>query len=135
MLLVSWWCALSLWRHRSAELPANAPASASPLLSRWQLRLLAAMTFSGWVATLAGWIVTEVGRQPFLVYGQLRTADLVGRHPPGMVLSTLLAYLALYAFLLGAYVLVLMYMAQHPAMPTTQTPESPKTALPVGGPA
>ena len=34
------------------------------------------MTFSGWVATLAGWIVTEIGRQPWLVYGILRTADV-----------------------------------------------------------
>jgi cytochrome d ubiquinol oxidase subunit I len=101
----------------------------------WQLRVLAAMTFSGWVATLAGWMVTEIGRQPFLVYGQLRTADLVGQHPPGMVLATLLAYLAVYVFLLTAYVLVLMYMAQHPAMPTPDTPQSPKAATPIGGPA
>jgi cytochrome d ubiquinol oxidase subunit I len=52
-----------------------------------------------------------------------------------MVLATLLSYLAVYVFLLGAYVRVLMYMAQHPAMPTPQTPQSPKAAMPVGGPA
>ena len=45
------------------------------------------MTFSGWVATLAGWYVTEIGRQPFVVYGLLRTADLVAPHAPGMVLA------------------------------------------------
>ena len=129
MLAVAWWSAWTLWRGRR-EISAGRLA-----LSRNQLRLLAAMTFAGWVATLAGWIVTEVGRQPFLVYGQLRTADLVARHPPGMVLSTLLAYLATYVFLLAAYVLVLMYMAEHPAMPTPQTPQSPKAAEPVGGPA
>ena len=128
MLAVSWWAAWTLWRQRRA-------AAVDTALSRGQLRLLSAMTFSGWVATLAGWIVTEVGRQPFLVYGQLRTADLVAQHPPGMVLGTLLAYLAVYMFLLGAYVLVLMYMAQHPAMPTPDTPQSPKAAMPVGGPA
>ena len=103
--------------------------------SRWQLRLLAAMTFAGWVSTLAGWFVTEIGRQPFLVYGLLRTADLVADHPPTMVASTLVAYLALYAFLLAAYVLVLMYMAAHPAQPTAQTPQSPKAATPIAGPA
>ena len=59
------------------------------------------MTFSGWVSTLAGWFVTEIGRQPFLVYGLLRTADLVADHPPGMVLSTLIAYLTVYTFLLA----------------------------------
>ena len=129
MLAVSWWAAWTLWRR-----PGNSGIHGTPF-SRWQLRLLSAMTFSGWVATLAGWIVTEVGRQPFLVYGQLRTADLVAQHPPGMVLATLLAYLAVYVFLLGAYILVLMYMAQHPAMPTPDTPQSPKAAVPVGGPA
>jgi cytochrome d ubiquinol oxidase subunit I len=98
MLAVSWWCLFSLRR-------------ASAGLSRWQLRVLAGMTFAGWVSTLAGWCVTEIGRQPFLVYGLLRTADLVGPHAPGTVLATLLAYLALYAFLLVSYVLVLMYMA------------------------
>lgn len=128
MLLASWWATFTLWRSRGA---LAQPCVFSPL----QLRLLAAMTFSGWVATLAGWIVTEVGRQPFLVYGQLRTADLVAQHAPGTVLATLLAYLAVYAFLLVAYVLVLMYMARHPAAPTAQTPQSPKAALPVAGPA
>ncbi len=93
------------------------------------------MTFSGWVSTLAGWYVTEIGRQPFLVYGLFRTSDLVGDHAPGMVLSTLIAYLLVYAFLLVAYVLVLMYMAQHPAMPTPDAPQSPKAATPIGGPA
>jgi cytochrome d ubiquinol oxidase subunit I len=135
MLLVSWWSAWTLWRGRGAIRPGPAGGLAGTALSVWQLRLLAALTFSGWVATVAGWCVTEIGRQPFLVYGLLRTADLVAEHPPGMVLGTLLAYLALYVFLLSAYVLVLMYMAQHPAMTTGHTPQSPKAATPIGGPA
>ena len=93
------------------------------------------MTFSGWVSTLAGWCVTEIGRQPFMVYGLLRTADLVAPHPVAMVASTLIAYLVVYAFLLVAYVLVLRYMASHPAQPTADPPQSAKAALPVGGPA
>ena len=129
MLLVSWWCAWTLWRRRATARTASVP------LSVWQLRLLAAMTFAGWVSTLAGWYVTEIGRQPFLVYGLLRTADLVADHPAGMVLSTLLAYLAVYVFLLSAYVLVLMYMASHPAQPTSDTPHSPKAPQPMAGPA
>ncbi|MDQ6882340.1 MAG: cytochrome ubiquinol oxidase subunit I, partial [Pseudomonadota bacterium] len=122
-----------LWRAR--RLPPSTAAGNTLPFSRWQLRLLTAMTFSGWVATLAGWYVTEIGRQPFLVYGLLRTADLVADHPPAMVLSTLIAYLVVYAGLLLSYIGVLMYMAQHPAKPTPQTPQSPKAALPVGGPA
>ncbi|HSH90217.1 MAG TPA: cytochrome ubiquinol oxidase subunit I [Ramlibacter sp.] len=124
MLLVSWWGAWTLWRSRKER--------AYP---RRLLLALAAMTFSGWIATLAGWYVTEIGRQPFLVYGVLRTADLVADHAPGMVLSTLVAYLVVYAFLLVSYVLVLMYMATHPAQPTSQTPHSPKAAEPIRGPA
>jgi cytochrome d ubiquinol oxidase subunit I len=128
MLLVAWWNALTVWRRRKAA------ATGLPL-STLQLRVLTAMTFSGWLATLAGWYVTEIGRQPFIVYGLVRTAQVVADHPAGMVLSTLLAYLAVYGFLLVAYVLVLAYMSTHPAMPTTDTPQSPKAALPVGGPA
>ena len=122
MLVVSWWCAWTLWRKRGD-------------LSRMQLRVLSAMTFAGWVATLAGWWVTEIGRQPFLVYGLLRTADLVGDHATGTVLSTLVAYLLLYAFLLVSYILVLTYMASHPAKPTGNSPGGAKAAMPIGGPA
>jgi cytochrome d ubiquinol oxidase subunit I len=128
MLVVAWWNAFTLWRRRAS---AGTGAAVSP----WQLRVLTAMTFSGWVATLAGWWVTEIGRQPFIVYGVLRTADMVADHPAGIVLSTLIAYLAVYAFLLVAYVLVLAYMSTHPAMPTPDAPQSAKAALPVGGPA
>ncbi|MBX3587922.1 MAG: cytochrome ubiquinol oxidase subunit I [Ramlibacter sp.] len=144
MLAVAWWCAWTLWRQRSARPePVEGPAGASTDSARtgvsgfsiWQLRVLAAMTFSGWVATLAGWFVTEIGRQPFLVYGVFRTADLVAEHPPQMVLSTLIAYLLVYAFLLVSYVMVLMYMAQHPAQVTAETPQSAKAGAPIGGPA
>ncbi len=52
-----------------------------------------------------------------------------------MVLSTLVAYLTVYGLLLIAYVLVLMYMAQHPAMPTPEAPQAAKPGTPIGGPA
>ena len=119
MLGVSWWCGWTMWRRRGE-------------LSRLQLRVLAGMTFAGWVSTLAGWYVTEIGRQPFVVYGLLRGADLVAPHAAGMVLSTLVAYLLVYAFLLASYVLVLMHMASHPAQPTGNSPQSAKAALPAG---
>jgi cytochrome d ubiquinol oxidase subunit I len=120
MLAVAWSSAFTLWRRQA--------------LARWQLRVLAGMSFAGWVATIAGWCVTEVGRQPFIVYGLVRTADVVALHPPVMVASTLLAYLAVYVFLLAAYVFVLMYMAEHPAMPTAAA-QAPTAAVPVGGTA
>ena len=131
MLLVSWWAAWTLWRaHRKPAGPGRVAMYPHKLLIA-----LSAMTFSGWVSTLAGWWVTEIGRQPFLVYGVFRTADLVAEHPAGIVLSTLIAYLLVYVFLLASYVFVLMYMAQHPAQPTGQTTQSAKPAAPVTGPA
>lgn len=73
---------------------------------------LVAMAFSGWVATLAGWYVTEIGRQPWLVHGVLTTADAVGPVAAGMVLTTLLAYLAVYAALMVAYIGVIFHLAR-----------------------
>ena len=54
------------------------------------------MTFSGWVATVAGWYVTEIGRQPFIVFGLLRTADVASTVPAPMIALTLALYLTLY---------------------------------------
>ena len=70
------------------------------------------MTFSGWVATLAGWYVTEIGRQPFIVFGLLRTAEVASDVPSGMIASTLAMYVALYLALVVAYIAVIRYMAE-----------------------
>jgi len=75
------------------------------------LKLLLGMTFSGWVATIAGWYVTEIGRQPWLVYGVLKTKDAVAHLPSSHVGVTFTAYLVTYAFLLLAYVGSLFYLA------------------------
>ncbi len=104
MLAVSWWGAWTLWRRGDA--------------SPWLARALLVMTFSGWVATLSGWYVTEIGRQPWLVTGVLATADAVTPTPAAMVGVTLAMYLILYTALLGAYVSVLFYLARHGAKPT-----------------
>lgn len=74
------------------------------------LRGFVLLTFSGWVATVAGWYVTEIGRQPWLVQGVLLTADAVADLPPAHVGLTLTAYLVTYAFLLGAFIYTLYYM-------------------------
>ena len=72
------------------------------------------MTFSGWVATVAGWYVTEIGRQPFIVYGLVRTADVVSKVPSSMIGLTLALYVTMYLALIVAYVGVLKYMAEKP---------------------
>lgn len=76
------------------------------------LKILVAMTFSGWVGTVAGWYVTEMGRQPWLVYGILKTKDAVADLPPEHVAVTLTAYLVTYSILLVAYIASLFYMAR-----------------------
>lgn len=98
MLLVGAW---SAWRLRRGGEP-----------STWLARALVAMSFSGWVAVLAGWYTTEIGRQPWLVQGVLSTADAASAVPAPMIGATLAGYLVLYAALLSAYISVLFYMAR-----------------------
>ncbi|MCG6110817.1 MAG: cytochrome ubiquinol oxidase subunit I [Paracoccus sp.] len=84
------------------------------------------MAFSGWVATLAGWYVTEIGRQPWLVTGVLTTKEAVGPVTGGMVASTLAAYLLVYAGLMTAYLGTLTYLARKAARHDPLTPDVPK---------
>ncbi len=78
---------------------------------RWLLMVLAGMTFAGWVATLAGWYVTEIGRQPWLVTGVLTTAEAAGPVPAGNIGLTLAMYVTLYGSLLVAYVVTVFRLA------------------------
>ena len=70
------------------------------------------MTFAGWVATVAGWYVTEIGRQPWLVQGVLKTADAASSVPAPMIGATLAMYLTLYVVLTLSYVSVVFYLAR-----------------------
>ncbi|MCU0826560.1 MAG: cytochrome ubiquinol oxidase subunit I [Tabrizicola sp.] len=103
MLLASWAGAFLLWRRGADNLP------------RPYLWGLSGMSFAGWVATLAGWYTTEIGRQPWLVNGVLTTEAAVADVPAPMVLSTLIVYLAIYAILMVAYIGVITYMARKAA--------------------
>ncbi|WP_323813048.1 cytochrome ubiquinol oxidase subunit I [Cellvibrio sp. NN19] len=98
MLLISWWGCWTYFRKQEI----------SPL----QLKLFVGMTFSGWIATLAGWYVTEIGRQPWLVTGVLKTADAVTTTPAANVGTSLAIYLTLYVVLLFAYIRTLFLMAR-----------------------
>ncbi len=86
---------------------------------------------SGFIAVLAGWIAAEVGRQPWVVYGVLRTADAVSPVPAGSVAASLLFFLIVYSivFTAGA-IYILRLMAKGP-----ETDESPpKSDEPPGTP-
>ncbi|MFK8017787.1 MAG: cytochrome ubiquinol oxidase subunit I [Gammaproteobacteria bacterium] len=98
MLLISWF---GKWSMRGGRAP-----------STWLARGLVGMTFSGWVAVLSGWFVTEVGRQPFLVSGVLRTADAASTVGAAAIGMSLAMYLAMYVALIGAYVSVVFFLAR-----------------------
>jgi len=78
----------------------------------WLTRTLVFMAFSGWIATVAGWYVTEIGRQPWLVTGVLKTNDAISPVAAPMIEISLGMYLAVYAVLLTAFMTTVYYMAR-----------------------
>lgn len=110
MLLLSWgvFALMRLRRQNGESLSVEG-------LPKIMLYVLVPMAFSGWVATLAGWYTTEIGRQPWLVQGVMTTEMAVADVPAPLVLSTLVIYLMVYAALLAAYIGVLVYLARKAA--------------------
>ncbi|MGJ8594402.1 cytochrome ubiquinol oxidase subunit I [Sulfitobacter sp.] len=82
---------------------------------RWLHRAAIAMGPMGFVAVLAGWITTEVGRQPFTVYGLLRTSDSLAPVAAPAVAASLLAFIVVYFFIFGAGTFYLLRMMNAPA--------------------
>ena len=79
------------------------------------LKFVTAMGPSGFVAVVAGWIVTEVGRQPFTVYGLLRTAESASPIEAPAVAASLMAFIVVYFLLFGAGVMyILRILASSP---------------------
>ncbi len=98
MLGLGLWGAWARWRGRLHDSP-------------WLLRASILMSPAGFGAVLAGWITTEVGRQPWTVYGLLRTADSVGPLEASAVGTSLLIFIGVYFALFGSgtfYILRLM---------------------------
>ena len=119
LVAASWWLR---FRHRLFD---------SPLF----LRACVAMGPLGFVAVLAGWTTTEVGRQPWTVYGLLRTADSV---PPsltgGDALASLLGYMAVYLLIFptGFYVMARIIRGGPAAAQAAAAPiESGRASAPV----
>ncbi|HEX8787773.1 MAG TPA: cytochrome ubiquinol oxidase subunit I [Telluria sp.] len=115
MIALGLWSLWLRWRRRLYD-------------TRRFLRMAEWMGPAGLVAVLAGWITTEVGRQPWVVYGVLRTADAVSAHSAAPVALSLALFVVAYLFVFGvgiAYVLRLV----------RKGPETFVTSRPVeGGP-
>lgn len=103
MLALSW---VGTWLIRGQRTPP-----------RWLLWAFAGSTFAGWIATLSGWLVTEIGRQPWLVTGVLRTADAAGKASEAQIGASLTGYIVTYAAMLLAYMVVITHIAGKGARP------------------
>jgi cytochrome d ubiquinol oxidase subunit I len=110
-LLLALWLGWSWWRRR--RMPS----------SPWFLRAVALCGPGVVLAMEAGWITTEVGRQPFIVYGVLRTEDAVSPSP-GLFLG-FYAVLAIYVLLTALTVYVLRRLARSHTTPAPQERDSP----------
>ncbi|MDY0009098.1 MAG: cytochrome ubiquinol oxidase subunit I [Bdellovibrionales bacterium] len=98
MLAVSWSAVFFLWKRKDLVKPLA--------------YAMVPMAFSGWVATVSGWYVTEIGRQPWLVTGVLKTADAISDTPAPIIGISLSMYLTVYAVLMTAFITTLFYMAR-----------------------
>ena len=121
MLAVSWTAAFFVARRRALPRPLAL--------------VMVPMAVSGWVAVLAGWYTTEIGRQPWLVTGILRTDEAVGPVAGSHVALTLAGYLVLYAVLLAAYLGVLVHLAMKAAKDGDTSPLPALADRPMAQPA
>ena len=112
--------AFLIWRRKLFDTP-------------WFLRFCVAMGPSGFIAVLAGWMVTEVGRQPWVVQGVLKTRDAVSPVTTGEVATSLIVYILVYSvvFTAGA-IFILRLMAEGPVAAFTEP--APRQARAPGSP-
>jgi cytochrome d ubiquinol oxidase subunit I len=105
-----------------------------PERSKPFLMACVAMGPAGFVSVVAGWVVAEVGRQPWVIYGVMRTADAVSPIRAGQVSASLLGFMAVYAVVFGVGALyILRLMAEGPEAgahePTPGVQRAPGSAL------
>jgi cytochrome d ubiquinol oxidase subunit I len=100
--------------------------------SKIVLRAWMLMTPAGFVAVLAGWYTTEIGRQPYVVYGLMRTAQAATAIDAGSVLTSLIVFATVYLFVFIAgtyYLLKLLRRGPQPVEQALLLHPQEKTAL------
>ena len=95
---------------------------------RWLQRAAFVMGPSGFAALLAGWFVTETGRQPFLIYGLMRTSEGVSAVSAATVAASLTAFVLIYLLVFGAGTLYALAMMARPPEPFEDAQEDPAKA-------
>jgi cytochrome d ubiquinol oxidase subunit I len=99
--------------------------------SRWLLRFALVMGPSGFIAVLAGWITTEVGRQPFTIYGVMRTAESASPLAAPAVAASLIAFVIVYFAVFGMGTWYLLKLMSKPPQP--HEPDPPNTPAHASG--
>ncbi|MFS8932354.1 Cytochrome bd ubiquinol oxidase, subunit I [Cupriavidus taiwanensis] len=102
--------------------------------SRAFLRLAVAMGPTGLIALLAGWMTTEIGRQPWVVYGLLRTHDAVSAHQAGPVALSLALFVVVYFVCFGVGIRYMLRLASAGPAPDTHHPHPHPDDRPSYGP-
>ncbi|MGY1488311.1 cytochrome ubiquinol oxidase subunit I [Methylobacillus pratensis] len=87
------------------------------------LRMALWMGPAGVIAILAGWFTTEIGRQPWVVYGIMRTADAVSNHDIASLAASLALFVAVYLFVFGIGIGYLMHLMRLPVRHASTEPE------------
>ena len=90
---------------------------------RWLLRIFVATGPAGFVATLAGWFVTETGRQPWIIYGLMKTRDALSHVPAYSVLTSLVAFMVVYGLMLVAFLYYAVKLVRKGPESSDQTEE------------
>ncbi|WP_050605900.1 cytochrome ubiquinol oxidase subunit I [Ruegeria sp. 6PALISEP08] len=92
---------------------------------RWLHRTSVLLAPSGFVAVLAGWITTEVGRQPYTVYGLLRTSDSLSQVDGPAVAASLVAFIVVYFAVFGAGTFYMLRLMGKPPVEGIQQSHKP----------
>lgn len=109
MLGLGLWGAWRRWRGQLYDAP-------------WLHRAAVVMGPAGFVCVIAGWVTTEVGRQPWTIYGLMRTADSASPLAAPAVAASLLAFIVVYFFAFGAGTLYILRLMSRPPVPEEPEP-------------
>jgi len=112
MFALGLWSLLARWRGRLHDW-------------KWLHRFALAMGPSGFVAVIAGWVTTEVGRQPWVIYGLLRTKDAVSPIAAPAVTGSLIAFVIVYFTVFAAGTLYILRLIAAPPGEGEGPPEAP----------
>lgn len=129
LMLAVGWIGLGLWASKRLD------------KSRGFHKLAVLMGPTGFLAVLAGWVTTEVGRQPYVAYGVLRTADALSPVSAGQVATSLLVFLVVYAIVFTAGAIYILRLIDRGPESAPEAPHAPDrgpgttfAGAPLGGP-